>query len=464
MRIFTLNNNNAGPIFPLFMTLLWRYYTSVHFLTGSSVDPEDASEGKKYFEKAFKEFEHSLSNGHKTAIVIENPGLIWPPQAQRTAADKDKPFTSSKSCYLEEFNNIYELSKQYTDLISVFIMLDTLYPVSPDVLVYPFDLPPLIISPEMQENFSCEFRRISKSNNITSQNSFLKPLISDLPKETSENLWDSVAGYDAIKDTLIRSIEWPFKYANTMKRLGIRPIHGILLHGPPGNSKTSLARIAAQVSQYTFFNVNSAELYSCYLGESERLLRETFENAKKRAPAIIFIDEIDSLVGTRSVGLSSLQPDASSSGSGGPSNKDPVQERVLSTLLNELDGVESLEGVIIIGATNRIDKIDDALLRPGRFDKLLFVGPPDAESRWKIMNFYLSKVSQKNSVPNPDSLLAKYSLLSEGFSGADCKRFIQEACMIALRRHIGNLVDLENNPISLLETDFEDAFNRVKFQ
>lgn len=142
-----------------------------------------------------------------------------------------------------------------------------------------------------------------------------------------------------------------------------------------------------------FIGISASELYSCYIGESERYLREAFKTAKSKAPCIIFLDELDALVGTRSLGDTGSNGHASSgSGSSGPSSKDPVQERILSMLLNELDGIEERPGVMIMAATNRVDRIDPALLRPGRFDKVIFVGLPDPSTRYQILELYTSKM------------------------------------------------------------------------
>ncbi|KAA8492652.1 Cell division cycle protein 48-like [Porphyridium purpureum] len=194
--------------------------------------------------------------------------------------------------------------------------------------------------------------------------------------------WDQVGGYEQVKRRLRICVEWPFTYADAFERLAIRRARGVLMHGPPGCSKTSLARAmaASSASTATFFHVSGADIFSCYLGEAERIVRDLFSLARAASPSIIFIDELDAIVGERALG------DRAGSSS--------VHERVLSTLLNEMDGISGgpADGmgrhdgsILVVGATNRIDMIDGALLRPGRFDEIVEVPLPDKQTRGDIV-------------------------------------------------------------------------------
>lgn len=175
-------------------------------------------------------------------------------------------------------------------------------------------------------------------------------------------------------------------------------------------------------------SADGAEMYSCFVGESESLVRSLFKEAKARSPCMVFLDEVDSLVGTRNAGGGGM---CGSSGGAGPSQKDVVQERILSTLLNEMDGIEPLHGVVVVAATNRIDAIDAALLRPGRFDRLIYVPLPNTEARKSIFRLYIAQMPT-----GADPIIDDLASLSEGFSGADCKRVCQEAALLALRENL----------------------------
>ncbi|KAJ2825892.1 hypothetical protein FBU31_003586 [Coemansia sp. 'formosensis'] len=222
--------------------------------------------------------------------------------------------------------------------------------------------------------------------------------------------WADVGGLDEVKLRLRQAVEWPTVHGEAMRRLGVRPPRGILLYGPPGCSKTTLVRVLATQTQSTFVSVNGAALYSPFVGDSERTLREVFRRARAATPAIVFFDEIDAIVGKRVAG----------------SRGDSVQERVLATMLNEMDGVQALDGVLVVAATNRVDLVDAALLRPGRFDRVLYVAPPDEAARKEIL-------AKCNGVDLDLDLLAG---LTEGFSGADVKNLAREAALLALRENL----------------------------
>ena len=228
-----------------------------------------------------------------------------------------------------------------------------------------------------------------------------------------EVTWDDIAGIDELKEKLRRTIEWPLTKAESYKKLGIRAPRGILLHGPPGCSKTTIAKAVANSGGFSFYSLSGATIYSCYVGESERIVREAFRSARQAAPSIIFIDEIDAIVGKRQ----------------GTEFTDVVQERILSTFLNEMDGVEEhKEQILILGATNRRDAIDDAILRPGRFDHVIEVPLPDAHGRSQILRFKTKHMSLEG--PIDFDALAR---ATPGCSGADLSALVQEAGLVACR-------------------------------
>jgi transitional endoplasmic reticulum ATPase len=225
--------------------------------------------------------------------------------------------------------------------------------------------------------------------------------------------WDDVGGLDEIKTKLKEAVDLPFKRPDVFKRMGIRPIKGILLYGPPGTGKTMLAKAVANESQANFISIRGPELLSKWVGESEKTLREIFKKAKQSSPCIIFLDEIDSMVPRRGF--------ATDSG---------VTERLVNQLLTSMDGMDGLSDVIIIAATNRPDMLDPALLRPGRFDRLLLVPVPDREVRLEIL-----RVHTKHSPLIHIDLEAMADKL-DGYVGADIEGLIREAAMIALRTNI----------------------------
>jgi transitional endoplasmic reticulum ATPase len=227
--------------------------------------------------------------------------------------------------------------------------------------------------------------------------------------------WEDVGGLEQAKQKLIEAVEWPLKYPDAFKRVGIEPPHGILLYGPPGTGKTMLARAVATESEANFISIKGPELLSKWVGESEKGVRETFRKAKMAAPTIIFFDEIDALVPRRGSGF-------------GDSH---VTERVISQLLTELDGLEKLEDVVVIGATNRPDLVDPALLRPGRFDRLVLVPAPDEKARLEILKIHAKSMPLAKDVDL--KLLAKEA---GEYSGSDIAALCREAAMLVLRKDI----------------------------
>ena len=226
--------------------------------------------------------------------------------------------------------------------------------------------------------------------------------------------WEDIGGLDTVKQELKEAIEWPLKHPDSFKRLGISPPQGILLYGPPGTGKTLLAKAVATESEANFIQVKGPSLLSMWVGKSEEGVRKIFERAKQVAPCIIFFDEIDALASKRGIEIG---------------NK--VTERVLNQLLAEMDGIENLHDVVVIGATNRPDMLDPALLRPGRFDRIIFTDAPNAWERLEIF-----KVHTKNMPLAKDVNLKLLAQKKSGYSGADIEAICREAGMLALRENI----------------------------
>ncbi|WP_455276252.1 CDC48 family AAA ATPase [[Eubacterium] cellulosolvens] len=245
--------------------------------------------------------------------------------------------------------------------------------------------------------------------------------------------WINIGGLEGVKGELKEAVEWPLKDPSAFKRMGIKPPKGILLYGPPGCGKTLLARAVATESEANFISIKGPEIFSKWVGESEKAIREVFRKARTASPAIIFFDEFDAIIPRRGMGYSD---------SG-------VSERVISQLLTELDGIESLENVVVIAATNRPDVVDPAVLRPGRIDRLIFVPAPDVKSLNEIF-----KIHTKGMPLSADVDLSQISKNSAGYSGADIEAVSREAAMNALRRN------KKAREVTL--SDFRDAMSKIK--
>jgi transitional endoplasmic reticulum ATPase len=244
--------------------------------------------------------------------------------------------------------------------------------------------------------------------------------------------WDDIGGLEDVKQELKEAVEWPIKNPGMFARLGIRPPKGILLYGPPGCGKTLLARAVATESEANYITIKGPEVFSKWVGESEKAIREVFRKARMAAPSVIFFDEMDSLVPRRGAGFSD---------SG-------VSERVISQLLTEMDGVVSLEDIVVIAATNRPDIVDPATLRPGRFDRLIYVPEPDEKSRMQIFTIYTKNIPLAKDV-NLSQLVAA----TKNYSGADIEALCREAAMHALRRDV--------NTKEVTMQDFQDALKKT---
>ena len=245
--------------------------------------------------------------------------------------------------------------------------------------------------------------------------------------------WDDVGGLDDAKQELKEAVEWPLKYPDNFQRLGVKPPKGILLYGIPGTGKTLLAKAVASESEANFISIKGPELLSKWVGESEKGVREVFRKAKQTAPTVIFFDEIDSIASTRS---------ENDSDSG-------VTKRVVNQLLTEMDGLEELEDVAIIAATNRPDIIDPGLMRPGRFDRHIKVDTPSEESRVAIFEVHTKNMPLANDVN-----LKKLAKSTDGYVGADIEAICREAAMLTLRN------DIEASEIP--NKYFKEAIEKVK--
>jgi len=250
--------------------------------------------------------------------------------------------------------------------------------------------------------------------------------------EVPTTRWEDIGGLEEVKEDLKEAVEWPLNTPEIFVRLGIKPPKGILLFGPPGCGKTLLAKAVATESAANFITVKGPEVFSKWVGESEKAIREVFRKARMAAPAIIFFDEIDSLVPRRGAGFS----DSGAS------------ERVISQLLTEMDGMVSLEDIVIIAATNRPDIVDPAILRPGRFDRLIYVPEPDEKSRVQIFKLYTKDMPLAKNVDT-----ASLAALAKNHSGADISALCREAAMFALKK------DINAKEVTL--SDFEEAKKRV---
>lgn len=279
------------------------------------------------------------------------------------------------------------------------------------------DILPLLQLKKIEENEQIpkevlEKLRVNQKDFIEALKVVRPSAMREVMVETPDVSWNDVGGLEDVKERLKEAVEWPLKRPEAFKRMGIRPPRGILLYGPPGTGKTLLAKAVAKESEANFILVNGPSLLSKWVGESEKALRQVFQKARQTAPTIIFFDEIDALVPRR-------QGDSGDSG---------VTERLVNQMLTEMDGLESLHDVVIIAATNRPDMVDPALLRQGRFDRIILTPVPDEASRKRIFDIYLKKMPLAADVDA--AILAKKT---QGYVGADVEGVCREAAMAALR-------------------------------
>jgi len=242
------------------------------------------------------------------------------------------------------------------------------------------------------------------------QPSALREVILEIPNVK----WEDVGNLEKVKQELREAVEWPLKYPDVFKKLGIKPPRGILLYGPPGTGKTLLAKAVANESEANFISVKGPEVLSKWVGESEKAVREIFSRAREASPCIIFFDELDAIAPRRG-----LHTDAG------------VTDRIVNQLLTEMDGIQILKDVVVIGATNRPDILDPALLRPGRFDRVIFVPPPDLEGRYQILQIHTRDIPLADDVD-----LRRLAEITEGYTGADLEAVCREAALNAARENI----------------------------
>ncbi|MCD4771093.1 CDC48 family AAA ATPase [archaeon] len=252
--------------------------------------------------------------------------------------------------------------------------------------------------------------------------------------ETPNIKWDDIGGIENVKRDLKEAVEWPLKYPDSFSAMGISPPKGVLLYGPPGTGKTLLAKAVANESEANFIQIKGPSLLSMWVGKSEEGVRKIFERARQVSPCIIFFDEIDSLAGRRG---------------GGMSGGTKVAENVLNQMLAEMDGIEDLTNVIVVGATNRPDILDPALMRPGRFDRIVYVSVPDEIGRHEILKIHTAKTPLDKLVD-----IKKISEETIGYTGADLEALAREAAMLALREDI--------NAKKVMKKHFDEALGKIQ--
>ena len=254
--------------------------------------------------------------------------------------------------------------------------------------------------------------------------------------------WDDVGGLDELKDELREAVEWPIKHKEAYDYVNVETPKGVLLHGPPGTGKTLIAKALAKMTESNFISIKGPELLSKWVGESEKGVREIFRKARQAAPCIIFLDEIDALVPRRSSGNSDSH----------------VTENIVSQILTEIDGLEELHNVLIIGATNRLDIVDEALLRPGRFDRIIEVGNPDSKGRKHIFEIHTKKKPLESNVD-----IKKLVEITDGFSGAEIASITNRAALVALKRYVsGKSQNIKE--IKITQQDLIDAADKIRPQ
>ncbi len=261
------------------------------------------------------------------------------------------------------------------------------------------------------------------------QPSALREIMVEIP----EVRWEDIGGLEEVKQALKEAVEWPLKHPKLFERLGIRAPKGILLYGPPGTGKTLLAKAVATESEANFISIKGPEILSKWVGESEKAIREIFKKARMTAPTVVFLDEIDSIAPRRGSHL----------GDSG------VTDRIVNQLLSEMDGLERSKDVIVIGATNRPDILDPALLRPGRFDRIIYVPPPDEEARYEILRIHTRKMPLAEDVD-----LRELARMTENYTGADLEALVIEAALNAARENM--------NIDKVYWRHFMDALKKVK--
>ncbi|MCW3129036.1 MAG: CDC48 family AAA ATPase [Methanophagales archaeon] len=296
------------------------------------------------------------------------------------------------------------------------------------------------IPPEVMEKLKVTKEDFSEALKST-EPSALREVFVEVPNVK----WDDIGGLEHAKQELKEVVEWPLKYPETFERLKTKPPKGILLFGPPGTGKTMLVKAVANATEANFISIKGPELLSKWVGESEKAVREIFRKAKQAAPCIIFLDEIDSIAPVRGGGYDTH-----------------VTERVVSQMLTAMDGLEELNDVVIIAATNRPDMVDPALLRPGRLDRLIYIQPPDKKGRKKIFEVHL-----RGKPIGEDVDIEELAKRTEGYVGADIAGIVKEAVMSALREFITSGISDEHvkeaiKNVVVKKKHFETAIKSVR--
>jgi transitional endoplasmic reticulum ATPase len=253
--------------------------------------------------------------------------------------------------------------------------------------------------------------------------------------ETPSTKWTDIGGIEPVKRDLKEAVEWPLKFPDSFSRMGISPPKGVLLYGPPGTGKTLLAKAVANESEANFIQIKGPSLLSMWVGKSEEGVRKIFERARQVSPCVVFFDEIDSIANKRG---------------GGMSNGSKVTENVLNQLLAEMDGIEDLTNVIVIGATNRPDILDPALMRPGRFDRIVYVPVPEKKGRLQILDIHTKNMP----IENKKKIIETLAEETDGYTGADIEALAREAAMLALRENIDTK--------KVTKKHFEEAMEKVQ--
>ena len=296
---------------------------------------------------------------------------------------------------------------------------------------------------------------------IITQNDFNQAIKDVMPSamrevflESPDVEWEDIGGLEGVKRELQEAVEWPLRYPDLYAKIGHTVPKGILLHGPSGTGKTMLAKAVATESEANFISVKGPELLSKWVGESERGIREIFRRARQAAPCVIFFDEIDSIAMARGGGMGGEM------GGGGVGTND----RVISQILTELDGISELHGVVVLAATNRPDMIDTALLRPGRFDRIVFVPNPDRRTRKRILEIYAT-----DKPIGPDVDLEKIADITDGFSGADVTAIVNTAVSLVLHEYLARYPTPEEaakhaSEAHVLMRHFEEAVKKIRTQ
>jgi transitional endoplasmic reticulum ATPase len=273
--------------------------------------------------------------------------------------------------------------------------------------------------------------------------------------ETPDVKWDDIGGLDDVKRELQEAVEWPLKYPNLYSKIGHAVPKGILLHGPSGTGKTLLAKAVATESDANFISIKGPELLSMWVGESERGMREIFRRARQASPCVIFFDEIDSIASSRGGGME---------GHGGGGSGSAMSNRMVSQLLTEMDGISELHGVVILAATNRPDMVDPALLRPGRFDRIIMTPNPDNQTRNKII-----QIHSEDKPLGPDVNFHRIADMTDGFSGADTSAVANTAVSLVLHEYLAKYPTPEEaakhaSEAHVMLRHFEEAVRKIKTQ